>query len=288
MSRSVPTLMPPQEVLQSYLNDLLRDVSLETDIPELAEPEPKEVAPLVVEVPQAEVILEAPHVEEAPFTPADTAEELTLLKANPLEEVPVESKPKVFVEPLVLPVSFDPNVVVTDSLADQTIPVAQTEAAPGWAEAPFECLLFEVAGLTLAVPLVTLGSIYLLDEEQLTPLFGQPNWFMGILSCPVGNLKVLESARWLMAERYDAQFRQGLRYVLSIQGYDWGLAVHQVNRSVRIDPKNVKWRAQRQQRPWLAGTVVEHMCALVDVRALAELIASGARAIQAARSQIDD
>jgi purine-binding chemotaxis protein CheW len=38
----------------------------------------------------------------------------------------------------------------------------------------------------------------------------------------------------------------------------------------------VKWRTQRNQRPWLAGTVIEHMCALVDVTALAELIASGA------------
>lgn len=33
---------------------------------------------------------------------------------------------------------------------------------------------------------------------------------------------------------------------------------------------------QRGQRPWLAGTVIEHMCALLDVAALAELIASGA------------
>ncbi len=32
----------------------------------------------------------------------------------------------------------------------------------------------------------------------------------------------------------------------------------------------------RGQRPWLAGTVIEHMCALLDVSELAELIASGA------------
>lgn len=60
------------------------------------------------------------------------------------------------------------------------------------------------------------------------------------------------------------------------QGYEWGLAVHQVSRSIRLDPSEVKWRTQRHQRPWLAGTVIEHMCALVDVTALAELIASGA------------
>jgi purine-binding chemotaxis protein CheW len=49
-----------------------------------------------------------------------------------------------------------------------------------------------------------------------------------------------------------------------------------VSRSIRLDPNEIKWRSQRSQRPWLAGTVIEHMCALLDVAALAELIASGA------------
>jgi len=64
--------------------------------------------------------------------------------------------------------------------------------------------------------------------------------------------------------------------VISVQGYEWGLAVHSVSRSLRMDPSQIKWRAHRGQRPWLAGTVIEHMCALVDVAQLAEMIASGA------------
>jgi purine-binding chemotaxis protein CheW len=78
-----------------------------------------------------------------------------------------------------------------------------------------------------------------------------------------------------MPDRYREDFRDGLQYVISVQGYEWGLAVHQVSRSIRLDPSEVKWRSQRTQRPWLAGTVIEHMCALLDVAALAELIASG-------------
>ncbi|MNS68053.1 CheW-like domain protein [compost metagenome] len=136
--------------------------------------------------------------------------------------------------------------------------------------------MFDVAGLTLAVPLVCLGSIYTLAGQELTPLFGQPDWFLGILTCQAGNLKVLDTARWVMPDRYRDDFRQGLQYVISVQGYEWGLAVHQVSRSLRLDPSEIKWRSQRGQRPWLAGTVIEHMCALLDVAALAELIASGA------------
>jgi purine-binding chemotaxis protein CheW len=147
---------------------------------------------------------------------------------------------------------------------------------PAWASEPFECLLFDVAGLTLAVPLVCLGSIYPLAGQTLTPLFGQPEWFLGLLPSHNGNLKVLDTARWVMPDRYRDDFQQGLQYVISVQGYEWGLAVHSVSRSLRLDPSEVKWRAQRGQRPWLAGTVIEHMCALLDVAHLAEMIASGA------------
>jgi purine-binding chemotaxis protein CheW len=147
---------------------------------------------------------------------------------------------------------------------------------PSWAQEPFECLLFDVAGLTLAVPLVCLGSIHPLAGQELTPLFAQPDWFLGILPTPSGNLKVLDTARWVMPDRYRDDFRDGLQYVISVQGYEWGLAVHQVSCSIRLDPNAVKWRSQRTQRPWLAGTVIEHMCALLDVTVLAELIASGA------------
>jgi purine-binding chemotaxis protein CheW len=155
-------------------------------------------------------------------------------------------------------------------------PALGADGRPLWASEPFECLLFDVAGLTLAVPLVCLGSIYALAGQELTPLFGQPEWFLGILPSLSGNLKVLDTARWVMPDRYRDDFKQGLQYVISVQGYEWGLAVHQVSRSLRLDPNEIKWRSQRGQRPWLAGTVIEHMCALLDVAALAELIASGA------------
>jgi purine-binding chemotaxis protein CheW len=190
----------------------------------------------------------------------------------PPAEKPVAEKPVVVAPPVI------ESVVEKQIHADMspTPPPLQLSGQPSWGEEPFECLLFDVAGLTLAVPLVCLGSIYPLVGQELTPLFGQPDWFLGILPCQAGNLRVLDTARWVMPDRYRDDFRQGLQYVISVQGYEWGLAVHQVSRSIRLDPKEVKWRSQRSQRPWLAGTVIEHMCALVDVAVLAELIASGA------------
>lgn len=258
MSRSVLTATQPKMVLQSYLDDLLQEalLDLELEVPPLT---PAPLASPVIAVPVAAAPVAIP-VLEAPTIPV-------LEKPLP---VPV----------IMPPPSPSDSALVTAEPALQTGPevtASPVEALiPEWAEASFECLLFNVAGLTLAVPLVSLGSIYPLDTEELTPLFGQPDWFLGILPSPAGNLKVLDTARWLIPDRYREDFREGLKYAISIQGYDWGLAVHQVNRSIRLHPDEVKWRTQRGQRPWLAGTVIEHMCALLDITALAELIASGA------------
>src|SRR5690606_19176557 len=120
--------------------------------------------------------------------------------------------------PVPVPVRAEPVVEleVAPEPAEPRVPLEQGQ--PEWGEAPLECLLFDGAGLTLAVPLVSLGSIYSLAGEELTPLFGQPDWFLGILPCQAGNLKVLDTARWVMGDRYRDDFREGLQYVISVQG----------------------------------------------------------------------
>ncbi len=135
---------------------------------------------------------------------------------------------------------------------------------PSWAHERFECLIFNVAGLKLAVPLVTLGAIYEIDRRFNT-LPGQCDWFIGILNTHnAGNIKVLDTALCVMPERYDVQSRDSLSYVITIHGYSWGLACHQVEKSITLEPDHVKWRTQRGKRPWLAGTVVDYMCSLID------------------------
>ncbi len=253
MSRTVLTETRSQQALQSYLDGLLQDAAIEL----------------------------ADSVSQDEFQAAVLEEQLrdTRQSQPPRLEIVQPAPPPVVEAPLTMPSvpTLEPVVELEVAPPLPSEPVgAVPDAHPGWGEEPFECLLFDVAGLTLAVPLVCLGSIYPLAGQELTPLFGQPDWFLGILPSQSGNLKVLDTARWVMPDRYRDDFREGLQYVISVQGYEWGLAVHQVSRSIRLDPSEVKWRTQRSQRPWLAGTVIEHMCALVDVTALAELIASGA------------
>jgi len=174
--------------------------------------------------------------------------------------------------PAIVPVQQVETPVVVEEVIAPTVVKQELDERPQWSEQPFECLLFDVAGLTLAVPLVCLGSVYTLDDSKVTPIFAQPEWFVGIMSTPQGNLKVLDTARWVMPERYSPELRNDFNYVISIDGCEWGLAVNQVRDSVILNPDDVKWRSKRGQRAWLAGTVIEHMCALLDVSALANLI----------------
>lgn len=254
MNRPVELKTRPQLALESYLDALLQDATAE-ELPE----------PILVLEPAVEL---DSTLDE--FQLAVLEEQARDAQVVPVAPVIVPIAPAV-----VAPVVVEP-VVEVHLPPSITPPPVTGDGRPSWAAEPFECLLFDVAGLTLAVPLVCLGSIYSLEGQELTPLFGQPEWFLGILPSQAGNLKVLDTARWVMPDRYRDDFRQGLQYVISVQGYEWGLAVHQVSRSLRLDPNEIKWRSHRGQRPWLAGTVIEHMCALLDVAELAELIASGA------------
>lgn len=302
--RPVATATRPQLALQSYLDALLQDAT-----EELAVVETQLVEPDGFDEFEAAVREEMAHdarmlasvvspVAVAVAAPAPAPVAAAVPVATPVEvEVEVKVKPAVRLDvPLMVPAPVPAKVAEAVVVPTQTValvepvvdvhrptqmqrippPPATGSERPEWAAEPFECLLFDVAGLTLAVPLVCLGSIYPLAGHELTPLFGQPDWFLGILPSQAGNLKVLDTARWIMPDRYRDDFRQGLQYVISVQGYEWGLAVHQVSRSLRLDPEEIKWRGHRGQRPWLAGTVIEHMCALLDVAELAELIASGA------------
>lgn len=281
MNRPVKITSRPQLALQSYLDSLLQEAT-------------EELAPVIeaqAEVIEPESILDEfqlavleEQARDARPAAVVTAPVIAPVVA-PAVKVPAPAPAPVMEAPapILAPVStlapllqtLVPPVVEVHLPPSNTPPPVETDGRPSWAAEPFECLLFDVAGLTLAVPLVCLGSIYSLVGHELTPLFGQPEWFLGILPSQAGNLKVLDTARWVMPDRYRDDFRQGLQYVISVQGYEWGLAVHQVSRSLRLDPNEIKWRSHRGQRPWLAGTVIEHMCALLDVSALAELIASG-------------
>lgn len=143
---------------------------------------------------------------------------------------------------------------------------------PPWSQKPFECLIFRVAGLQLAVPLVLLGAIHKI-ESKVKPIPGRPQWYMGMLPDRDQNLRIVDTAEWIMAGRVPGGAREGYRFVIRLDNSEWALACDEVAQSFTLDPEEVRWRSARSKRPWLAGTVIKHMCALIDVGTMASLLA---------------
>jgi purine-binding chemotaxis protein CheW len=154
---------------------------------------------------------------------------------------------------------------VTPILANQW----NENGRPEWAQERFDILLLEVNGLQLAVPLMTLGQIHEIDDE-ITPLFGQSDWFMGLQKTSDGNVKVVNTAKFIMPERYRDQ--HNYKYVISIHGLYWGLAVDNIKQPITIDPDAIRWRPKRDSRPWMAGMVKDHMCVLLDIPKIGEIL----------------
>src|SRR5690606_10348047 len=99
-------------------------------------------------------------------------------------------------------------------------PSAPPVSRPDWSESPFECLIFRVAGLQLAVPLVLLGAIHRIDEP-VKPIPGSPRWYMGIRAGSERNLRVVDTAEWIMAGRVPAGVRENYRFVIRLDDSEW-------------------------------------------------------------------
>ncbi|MCG2580426.1 MAG: chemotaxis protein CheW [Marinobacter sp.] len=206
----------------------------------------------------------ASYLDDLLHTATDTAqkEEVAVVEVSP------EPEP----EP-------EPEPVVEQQLAPEPEPEpepASPPSRPEWSEQPFECLIFTVAGLQLAVPLILLGAIHRI-EESIKPIPGSPRWYMGIRVDRDHNLRVVDTAEWIMAGRAPADARDSYRFVIRLDNSDWGLACDDVAQSFTLKPDEVRWRTARSKRPWLAGTVVNHMCALIDVRTMANLLVRAER-----------
>lgn len=166
-------------------------------------------------------------------------------------------------------------VIETQDIVESEL--SQTPGQPGkmgppaWAQDRFECLIFTVAGLKLAVPLVSLGAVYKMDHE-LTPIVGRADYFMGLYRHLDRNVSVLDTAQWVMPDRWTEAARDSYRFIIRLGGSNWGLACDSVHESIQLETDMVKWRSERTSRAWLSGTVIGHMCALLDADVLSSML----------------
>lgn len=234
VSTQTTRVISPPEVVQDYLDVLLRNV-LPEDVPE-PQPAAREARP-------AELIFEAPAAVVASA-------------AVPLRQETVPS----------VPVIAEELTVATDA----TSPAPGRVAKP-WADKPFASLLFDVMGLKLAAPLQDLGGIMPL-ADKLQPMAAQADWFMGLIRWNGRTIRVVDTARFVMPERVSTEQAIEYQSVVVLGDSHWALAVNNADQSVHLQPADIRWRETPGKRPWLAGTVLERLCALLDVDVLVTML----------------
>ncbi len=208
------------------------------------------------------------HIRMRSDVPSKTAEALvTEAKNSPKVDVHVD------VEPDIAPtMTVDP---ATEDLQAQILAKATISTKEAYMDGEFQALFFDVAGLTLAVPLKSLGGIHQLTE--ITPLFAKPKWFKGVMLNREEKLNVVDTARWVMPEKYNKKLEEALnyQYLITLGDSNWGLLAEGLVNNLTLHGDDVKWREQNGKRPWLAGVIKEIMCALIDVGSLIELLEQG-------------
>jgi len=273
--------------------------------PELeSESEPKQIEPTKVE-PEQQAAVETTSIETSPTEPVAPAVEpsvsTTTPQASQVKEAPkdnliFEGLPPVAPAPVVTPAVeepvseseiAEPEIIKPEAIEPEASeqPVEETRPVPAgkpdWAESEFQAMMFKVAGLALAVPLIELNGVVECDLSNVTAMPGHADFYLGLMNYLEKSVPLVDTARFVLPPDKlkilaGDDPKERITRVVMIQDCNYGLACDEVNEVITLNPDSVRWRSQRTQRRWLAGTVVEHMCALIDANAFAELLASRA------------
>lgn len=211
-------------------------------------------------------LLSKGDVAEQPIVDAVVAQPETKVVAELTQEVIELTRAKETIEPAVQN-EIEPEQIL------------QKEPVPEWGQEKFQVMLFKVSGLSLAVPLTELNGVQEWQEDLITPMPGHAPWYLGLVNYRDRQVPVIDTARFVMPQdRQDMVIddaNERLHRIVYIGDESWGLACDEVAEVITIKPDQVRWRSNRTSRRWLAGTVIEQMCALIDPPVFAEMLTAG-------------
>jgi len=174
----------------------------------------------------------------------------------------------------------EPNEVQADEdilqASQHAIEISQSEAnkhADNWRESSFQTLLFEIHGLKLAIPLHELNGILTWPEKPLPKIAGKPSWYLGLVSQDHQHTQVVDTAHIILPDQLQDN-KNKPNFIILIDDGQWGLACNKVSKVVTLSPEEVRWRRQAGKRPWLAGTVLDKMCSILNIKELVKQLKS--------------
>jgi len=196
---------------------------------------------------------------DAPF-PLNTELAQTKSPAKPKLEPAMRAKA------LSVPDKLQPGLVQAENPAT----LNALSVMPEWALYEFQALFFKVDNLILATPLIELSRTIKLERNP-TKIPGQPSWFLGLLDEHDSRIGVLDTGQLILGKNRGSLRDLTLhpfQRILITQDRKWGLACDEILSIGKLKPEKVRWRTVRQRKPWLIGTVIDELAAVIDVKQL--------------------
>lgn len=233
-------LLESDTAVSQYLDDLLQEAT---------EPAPEPPPARLKSCPMAVAENLQPAVLEPP----------TVLELWP-NELPIAPAPAA---PEVLDVSEAPPAL-DESLPAEADPETVSQSADADYQFPLQCLLFEVQGVPLALPLIELESVIPLPE-QLSQLPGYAKQILGVMQNRDRNVSVIDSAELLRVPR---QLASEPAHVLVLHGASFGLSCDKLGSVVHLKKEDVQWSKALEQHaktpPLMLGKIRDRLTALLN------------------------
>jgi purine-binding chemotaxis protein CheW len=137
---------------------------------------------------------------------------------------------------------------------------------PDWSQKEFQALFFKVDKQVLAVPLTELSRTLNFNREP-TKIPHQPGWFIGLLEDHGKRIGILDTGQLIFGKIIGSRrnlTEQPFTSILISGDGKWGFACDEILTISKIFPDKVRWRTLRKDRPWLIGTVIENLTAVID------------------------
>jgi len=256
------------------------ELLMEDDLPVadvFSEPEPSFEELELVDTP-ADLMGAEPEVSSCPLQvdiESDPAPESELEMVEP-EGLTEPEIPQVAIEPAVM----TEQIPSAPESAPEPIQASEPAIAPAVDNTPkpalhvaedvLNCILFQLQGLTLAIPVDDVeGAV---SMERLTLHFDMDHdWVLGFFDAMGKETSVVDTGNWLLPGRFDAS-QANYEEVLILKGRRWALACDTLVKSMRMQHSDIVWAGENKSRPWLLGTNMAERCAILDVDKLQMLL----------------
>lgn len=133
-----------------------------------------------------------------------------------------------------------------------------------------QALMFELCGVTLVTPLISLLNIAQCHTAP-SQLPGQPVWRFGVLMHRKQRVIVVDTARLIMPERIDSERKRQplcVGYLLIVGAGDIALMIDKICTTEKLEKSDIRWRRPSVSQSWIAGIVTNQLSVLLDVDGL--------------------